>query len=285
VREVLVVSAIVAVLVGLLVPAIQQVRELASNTECRNHLRQIGQAFQDHHRQHGFFPSGGWEWWNAPTYVGGKPAIGREQKAGWGFQILPFVQGEAIWKGDAAATDEERTLAAVASPNKVFFCPTRRPPQAVIFSDPEYLAGREASHALCDYAASNWEKTGAVTMFQPVRIADITDGTSYTLLVAEKRLNLAFLGSRQPDDFLGYSGAWSVDTMRSTNQAPAPDYYGAPGQDGEIRFGSSHRGSINSIFADGSERKISFGIDARVFRQLGNKSDGGAAQPKVGADS
>jgi hypothetical protein len=278
--EAAVVMGIIGVIIVLLFPAVQRLRELANTMECQNHLRQIGQGFLEHHKTHRYFPSGGWEWWNAPTYVDGKPAIGREQKAGWGFQVLPFVEGEAAWKGGEGATDLERTLAAIGTANKLFFCPTRRGPQTIRFSEPEYLGGREATHALCDYAASNWEKTGAVTMMEPMRMGDITDGTAYTLLVAEKRLNLALLGQRQSDDFLGYTGAWSTDPIRSTDRAPAPDFYGSEGQDGEARFGSSHRGLIHAIFADGSERRLSFDIDAGVFKKLGNKSDSTQSKAK-----
>src|SRR5436189_174091 len=79
---------------------------------------------------------------------------------------------------------------AVGTPNKVFFCPSRRAPQTVVFSSPGYLDGTPTVTALCDYAASNYEETGVVRYLTTTRMADITDGTSSTLLVGEKRLNV-----------------------------------------------------------------------------------------------
>src|SRR5207253_3111786 len=93
--------------------------------------------------------------------------------------------------------------------------------------------------ALCDYGASNWEMTGVVQQYLPNRFADIADGTSNTLLIGEKRLNLAFLGQVQPDDDTGYASGWDQDVIRRTDVAPLPDY-SAPSGNGDKRFGSSH---------------------------------------------
>jgi len=265
--ELLVVIAIISVLVGLLLPAVQKVRAAAANARCRNNLRQIGLAFQTHHDSLGYFPSGGWDWFTPPTYVNRQPAVGAQQQAGWGFQILPYLEGDNAWKAGAQV--------AIATPNVNLFCPARRAPTTVTFED-EYtpsVTGTTLTHALCDYAVSNLEGNGAVRQYKPVRIQDITDGTSNTLVAGDKRLNLKGLGQPQPDDNEGYTAGWDVDTVRSTASAPAPDFVG-DGWDKAGRFGSSHTGGINAVLADGSVHVISYSINPTVFLYLGNKSDG-----------
>jgi prepilin-type N-terminal cleavage/methylation domain-containing protein/prepilin-type processing-associated H-X9-DG protein len=271
--ELLVVIAIIAVLIGLLVPAVQKVREAANRASCQNNLKQIGLAFHNHHDPLRYFPTGGWDWNTPPTYVNGQPLSGARQQAGWGFQILPYVEGDNVWKGGQGTNDLGRALVAIGTPNPVFFCPSRREPQTVTFSEQAYLGSLSVTHALCDYAASNLEGTGVVRQYTPVRIADITDGLSNTLMVSEKRLNWRFLGQPQPNDYIGYTGGWDNDTVRSTDEPPRPDFNGD--DDGyEDLFGSSHPGRFNAVFADGSVRSISYTIDPVVFSYLGNRADG-----------
>jgi prepilin-type N-terminal cleavage/methylation domain-containing protein len=274
--ELLVVISIIGVLVGLLLPAVQGSREAARRAHCQNNLKQFGLAFMNHHDQFGGFPTGGWDWFNVPTYTNGSPAIGPPQKAGWGFQVLPYMEQSNVWKGGAGQTDQERVLVAIGTPLSAFFCPTRRSPQTLQYSDPEYLNGTTTTQALCDYAASNWEGTGVVKRYDWNRIADVIDGTSNTLLLAEKRLNLSKLGGVQHDDDIGYTSGWDQDTIRSTDLTPAPDYRGGFGSaaTGQLRFGSSHPGGINAVMTDGSVRFIKYTVDPRTFKLLGNKADG-----------
>jgi type II secretory pathway pseudopilin PulG len=271
--ELLVVIAVIAVLIGLLLPAVQKVREAAARIQCANNLKQIGLAFHNHHDNYQFFPTGGWDWWATPTYSSGQPVVGEMQQAGWGFQALPFLEGDNAWRGGQAANDVARARVAVGTTNKVFFCPSRRAPQTVVFSDPGYLDGNPTTTALCDYAASNYEETGVVRYRYPTRFADITDGTSNTLLVGDKRLNRGRLGQLQKDDDTGYATGFDADVVRYTNRPPAPDY-NAPAGDGDLRFGSSHIGRFNAVLADGSVRSVSYAINPLVFQYLGNKSDG-----------
>jgi prepilin-type N-terminal cleavage/methylation domain-containing protein/prepilin-type processing-associated H-X9-DG protein len=272
--ELLVVIAIIAVLIGLLVPAVQKVRETASRVQCANNLRQIALAFHHHHNQYGSFPSGGYAWFTPPNYGPEVPFIGAAQRAGWAFQILPFVEGDNVWRAGP--------VVAIATPNRIFFCPSRRQPQTVTIPD-EYsppLTGGPLTHALCDYAASNLEGTGVVRRIYPTTFADITDGTSNTLLVADKRLPIAGLGlGGFADDNEGYTAGFDEDTVRRTDKAPAPDP--PRGSSGRKLFGSRHPGRLNAALADGSVRPISYGIDPTIFRYLGNISDG---QPITGDD-
>jgi prepilin-type N-terminal cleavage/methylation domain-containing protein len=272
--ELLVVIAIIGILIGLLLPAVQNVREAASRTQCANNLKQIGLAFHSHHSQYKYFPTGGWDWTTPPTFVNGAPAVGAAQKAGWGFQILPFIEQETVWRGGSGTTDLERTLVAIGTPLNIFFCPTRRPPQTVTYSDPAYLGGVSAVHALCDYAASNLDNTGVVRQYNPTRVTDITDGTSNTLMVGEKRLNLTLLGQPQADDNEGYTSGWNEDTMRLTSQRPQPDFFGDPALHGGKLFGSSHQARFNVVLADGSVRSVSYSVSQPLFQAFGGIADG-----------
>jgi prepilin-type N-terminal cleavage/methylation domain-containing protein/prepilin-type processing-associated H-X9-DG protein len=97
--ELLVVIAIIAVLIGLLLPAVQKVREAANRMSCSNNLKQIGLAIHNFHDVQGQFPTGGSDWWSGPTYKpSGQPYGGKLQGAGWTFQILPFVEMDNLYK-------------------------------------------------------------------------------------------------------------------------------------------------------------------------------------------
>jgi hypothetical protein len=170
---------------------------------------------------------------------------------------------------------------AVATTNPVFFCPTRRAPTTVTYID-QYtppLTGGMITHALCDYAASNFEGTGVVRQYTPTRFNDILDGISKTLLVGEKRLNQAYFGSPEPDDNEGYTCGFEENTIRYTNRSPLPDLYVANGSNGDKRFGSAHFYRWHAVFADGSVRPLSYNIDATVFSYLGNVNDGIPVNP------
>jgi prepilin-type N-terminal cleavage/methylation domain-containing protein len=281
--ELLVVIAIIGVLLGLLLPAVQNARESARNATCKNQLRQMGVAFLTHHDAHKIFPTGGNDWSIPPTYNGGRPTTGRQQDASWAFQILPYMEATAVWNG-TGSDDQNRSISAIAATIPTYFCPTRRGPQTVKYTSstmyvaPTYSLSGELTHGLMDYAGSNLDGTGVLVrsgpdlVVQPRRISDATDGTSTALAVAEKRLNLRYLGQKQQDDNEGYTAGWDEDTVRNTKTPPDRDYVGE--SDGEDKFGSSHPSAFNSVFVDGSVRGLSYGIDAAVFDALGNIRDG-----------
>jgi prepilin-type N-terminal cleavage/methylation domain-containing protein/prepilin-type processing-associated H-X9-DG protein len=272
--ELLVVIAIIAILIALLVPAVQKVRESAARATCQNNLKQIGLAFHAHLSTYKVFPSGGFDWDTPPTIVNGVPAVTDQQQAGWGYQILPYIDATTIWQGGQATTDTARILVAIGTPNPVFFCPSRRPPQVASFSHPSYMNGIVANRALCDYGAGNLEGTGVVARYKPNGVGNISDGLSNTLMVGEKRVNLAKLGQPNTDDILGYTAGWDDETMRQTEFLPLPDYRDPTTSDTIARFGASHSGSFNMVFADGTVRLISYSIQKTTFSLLGNCSDG-----------
>ena len=274
--ELLVVIAIIAILIGLLLPAVQKVREAANRMRCQNNLKQLGIAFHNHHDTFGFFPSGGTTWSIPPTYIApGQPAIGVAQQGGWGFQILPFIEQDNVYKGGGQNTIGGCQILAMGALIKTFFCPSRRSPQLLPPTGAWYGPGGTYPHCSSDYAASNLENTGVVPFgYIGHRMADITDGTSNTLMLGDKRLNLSFLGQYQSDDNEGYTDGWDHDVERYTNEAPLPDYVNSGGGDGAQRFGGSHTGGFNVIFCDGSVKMLQFSIDLTTFSYLGNISDG-----------
>ena len=281
--ELLVVIAIIGVLVGLLLPAVQNARESARNATCKNQLRQIGLAFLTHHDAHKIFPTGGNDWSTPPTYNGGRPTTGRLQDASWAFQILPYIEAASIWNG-VGSDDQSRSSSAIAATIPTYFCPTRRGPQTVKYTSstmyvaPTYSLSGELTHGLMDYAGSNLDGTGVLVrsgpdlVVRPRRMSDVTDGTTTSLAVAEKRLNLRYLGQKQQDDNEGYTAGWDEDTVRDTKIPPERDSMSE--SDGEDKFGSSHPATFNSVFVDGSVRGLSYNVDAAVFDALGNIRDG-----------
>lgn len=275
--ELLVVIAIIGVLVALLLPAVQAAREAARRTQCVNHLKQMGLAFHNHHDTYGFLPHGGRGWPDAPTYVSlGVPAVGAQQLAGWGFQVLPFMEQNNLWEGSGKTTIADQQIQVISTPVKGFFCPSRRAPSAHPPTGAWYGPGGTYSHAQTDYAGSNSTGTGMVvqqgTQGSPLTFASCTDGTSNVIVVGEKRMDTRNLGNYQGDDNEGYTSGWDHDVMRRTDYAPLKDTRTAGW--GEERFGASHPGGFNVVLLDGSVRFISYTINLTTFNNLGVRNDG-----------
>lgn len=274
--ELLVVIAIIAILIGLLLPAVQKVREAAAATSCRNNLKQFGIAFQNHHDAIGAFPSGSTGWWIEPRYIApGQPDNQPNVQAGWGFQVLPYLDANDIYKGGGGGSTAQCSINAMGNCPKVFFCPGRRGPM-VITGGAWYGPGGTYGHAMTDYAGSNAENNGVVAYgYIGRRNADITDGTSSTIMIGEKRMDRTYLGQFQSDDNEGYSSGWDHDTIRYGSLQPMIDSNNGSGW-GEQRFGSSHQGRFYAVFADGAVHGISYSVNLTNFSNMCRIDDGQA---------
>ena len=126
--ELLVVIAIIGILIAMLLPAVQAAREAARRATCQNHLKQIALGTLNHHDTHGHLPTGGWaQHWTGDPDRG----FGRDQPGGWTYNILPFVEQDALHglgKGGSPAEKAEAITKRLATPIELFFCPSRRAP-------------------------------------------------------------------------------------------------------------------------------------------------------------
>jgi prepilin-type N-terminal cleavage/methylation domain-containing protein len=130
--ELLIVIGIISLLLQLALPAIEMSRETARQAQCSNNLRQIALSFQLHHDSQGHYPSSGWGW----QWVGHPDrGFGPDQPGGWAYNILPFIDQQAIHEigaGLSEQSDELRNaiMTANSTPIPLFSCPSRRLPRA-----------------------------------------------------------------------------------------------------------------------------------------------------------
>jgi prepilin-type processing-associated H-X9-DG protein len=261
--ELLVMISIITIAMGLLFPAIQRVRETANRIRCSRNLGQLAVACQLFENQYHVLPSAGIFLGDLPTFESpGRPARPGRQRGGWGYQVLPYIEQESAWRGGGGSTIRACQENAVAAASRMQFCPTRSGVRVFPHPDLRTPAG------MTDYAGANFDGTGALRYdHRGWPLAKIRRGLGTTLLLGEKRMNVANLKDPNLDDDQGFCAAWDHDTMRFTTQPPQPDCRAGFG---EALFGSSHPGGVNMAFVDGSVRFVRYKVEPNVFRHLGD---------------
>jgi prepilin-type N-terminal cleavage/methylation domain-containing protein len=278
--ELLVVIAIIAILIGLLLPAVQKVREAAARIKCQNNLKQIGLAIHGYHDSHGHMPPGGFNPWHG--YMS------------WPYHILPHIEQDNVYRVGANGNSGGAQLLVIP----IYACPVRR--AAVPTSGQgnrclmDYAAATTGSTLTSTNVADLWgyptqdiwgdgwiptayggvivrggERNG-VWVGGKVTMTQIADGTSNTLLVSEKQLDLRNYFSGDWHDDAGWADGWDPDVIRFGGTPPLRDTNGVSG----YHFGSAHSSGICALMADGSVRMIRYGIDQVTFSALSSRAGG-----------
>jgi prepilin-type processing-associated H-X9-DG protein len=280
--ELVVVIAIIGVLVGLLLPAVQRMRAAAQRAQCRNNLKQIGLALQQHHDVYHVFPSnGGWDGRQTIPSVTGEQVtvgIGRftwgvgdphwtppDQTGSWAYAILPFLEQEAMHRA-VTGPDPGWT-----KPLPGYICPSRR--QAVALVPP----GDEGEGGGWPWGKTDYAGNFQVTPFRPrqggtrcLRLADVTDGSSYTITVGEKAMD--------PSNY--QTGTWYYDEPFFTGGSEGTARIrlrllrDEVGNDFRSNWGSPHPDGVHFLFADGSVRSIPYGTPEIQLRALMTPAEG-----------
>lgn len=155
----------------------------------------MGLAAHNHHDAYNLLPSGGIGWTDAvPEFTAvGSPVGGIGQKAGPFYQILPYVEQAAVWKGAGGTTIAECQINVIKAVIKIYFCPSRRSPAALPPNASWYGPAGTYEHGPIDYASSN-NNTNAndgtngamVYGYVGMKLGHIKDGTTNTLMFGEK---------------------------------------------------------------------------------------------------
>lgn len=295
--ELLVVIAIIAILISLLLPAVQQAREAARRTQCRNNLKQIGIALHNYHDVSRCFPPG---------------SLFGDDSYGWGTFILPYMDQANVYNqidfnnfpdDTHAGTGLQITIPTQPGVTDVvistFICPTNSmslfvsPLRPGAGDDGQDLGG----HARNDYKGSLGTGGGAVTgMFgkikdtlMPTRIRDALDGTSNTIAVGEGYTEFmrAITGApgagvcggggsdpTNPNCNVGDFSVWVGTNNQHQNVVAEARVSNVINGTRDDSFASQHTGGAMFLFSDGSVTFISENIDMVTFGNLADKADG-----------
>ncbi|VTS02819.1 Prepilin-type N-terminal cleavage/methylation domain-containing protein OS=Singulisphaera acidiphila (strain ATCC BAA-1392 / DSM 18658 / VKM B-2454 / MOB10) GN=Sinac_3384 PE=4 SV=1: N_methyl_2: SBP_bac_10 [Gemmata massiliana] len=299
--ELLVVIAIIAILIGLLLPAVQKVRDAAARMKCANNLKQLGLAMHNYHDSRARFPAG--EVATNTTFLPVWPEGNSDYYACWVFPTLPYIEENNL--ADLIARTPSNALiggptSPYGTPIKKLICPSDTFPTG----DGQVDRGNGRVDACSSYGA-NWgtqfflntpsqtiDANGVFHYNTRTRLTDITDGTSNTILLGERshfeprwsRLTpsqyhiaiyarwwtgYSFTG-RQPLVMINYRLPASLDTPPVPTGAVASDMINKR----LLAYGSQHPGGCNMTFADGSVRFMSDSTNLTNLQYMATKSKG-----------
>jgi prepilin-type N-terminal cleavage/methylation domain-containing protein len=298
--ELLVVIAIIAVLIGLLLPAVQKVREAASRMKCSNNLKQIALAMHSFHDTYNTLPWG--------------RSKGSLDSPSWAVLILPFIEQQNVYNQFTNPIINGTTYPMIVrgvqpiatthnlirsqwvatgvmqTPISMFNCPSRPWPRVVHEQDGNSVTEGIASDYGLNYGSgtSSAENDNGAFNFscgpcgQGHNLLALTDGTSNTLLVGEKHVTLTGVGvfdavTGAEMDFNIYSSQpskWAYVTGRKAgSNFPLALGNTTPYAN---QFGSWHTGVVQFAFGDGSVRGLSTSIAGSILGLLADRSDGQA---------
>jgi len=285
--ELLVVIAIIAILIGLLVPAVQKVREAAANAQCQNNLRQIGVALHNYHGTNKVFP---------PAWLTvGKPNAGSQwQYVSWMAYILPdveqanlYAQIDAKEKTGVTYPWDNVNYPALGTPMAIYNCPSDvRGPQATV--PPAETLTIAYTGYLGNSGVNYKTRDGIFYTNSRVRMTDITDGTSNTFLVGERppSADLEFgwwfagwgqagdgscdvvLGSSELTNFTYYTNAPTCQNGVSYPYGPGS----LSNKCDQYHFWSFHSGGCNFLLADGSVHFVRYGVPQTILDGLATRN-------------
>jgi prepilin-type N-terminal cleavage/methylation domain-containing protein len=306
--ELLVVIAIIAVLVGLLLPAVQKVREAADRIRCSNNLKQIGLALHNYHDTNGVFPSG---------HVELKDAHGNYQYySGWTIAILPFLEQNNLlqqYLDNPVPNQDPKNQAFRETYLPVYACPTDLrakqnfapetiAPDGGSQPTPPYLYMAGSYKAMTGIGNTNtncyggfWNEVqdakaahpagrgvfhgdGASGM-KPEKIANVTDGLSNTIFVGERHTKTHFTrGPFWADTFNLYTKGATYPGLTNIYLQPDYDLCASKVDANYCKYGwgSLHLGGINWLFGDGSVHNLTTNIDLKIFQELSTIAGGEA---------